>query len=268
MAIITLVSATGSPGVTTCALGLALAWPRDVVLVDGDQCASQAILAGYLHGVTTGGRGMTSLAQAYRDGVDLVTDLPSHLVSLGDAAGQDAPRRWFLPGFARPGSARLFEPVWPELMTALDALDRTGTDVIIDAGRWGSQGVPASVLAHSRCVGLVTRSSLRALAGLRLYTSDVAAASAGAAGCFSGLIVVGPGTPYSASEIAQQFGLPLWGDVPWQPEDAAGLSDGARVRPKAANRPLARSFAVAAANFRATAQRWDQRIGRAEVVYV
>ena len=34
MAVITLTSATGAPGVTTAALGLALTWPRDVLLVD------------------------------------------------------------------------------------------------------------------------------------------------------------------------------------------------------------------------------------------
>jgi len=261
MAIFTLVSATGSPGVTTSAIGLALAWPRDVVLVDGDRCASQAVLAGYLGGVATGGRGLTSLAQAYRDGIDLTTDLPSHLVPLGEPAA-DGPQRRFLPGFARPGSARLFEQVWPELLGALDDLDRQGTDVIIDAGRWGSQGLPPSVIAYSRCVALVTRSSLRSLAALRLYLPDVDKAVGGASGCFAGLFVVNPGAPYAAGEIAAQFGLPVWAEVPWQPDDAAGLSDGAQVRGRPANRPLARSFAVASAGLRVIAERWDERMTR------
>ena len=36
MALIVLTSASGSPGVTTTALGLALTWPRPVLLVEAD----------------------------------------------------------------------------------------------------------------------------------------------------------------------------------------------------------------------------------------
>ena len=36
MAVIALASASGSPGVTTTALGLALLWPRPVLLVEAD----------------------------------------------------------------------------------------------------------------------------------------------------------------------------------------------------------------------------------------
>lgn len=266
MAIITLVSATGSPGVTTCALGLALAWQRDVVLADVDAAASQAVLAGYLNGTATGGRGLTSLAQAFRDGVDLSGDLASHLISL---TADGAPvRRWFLPGFARPGSARLFEPVWDELATAFDDLDRQGIDVIVDAGRWGP-GLPAALLNRTRCLVFVTRSSLRALAALRLYVTDVSSALAGAEGCFPGLLVVGPSRPYSSGEIAKQFGLPVWAEVPWQVNDAATLSDGARSKSGSATRPLARSYAVAAGRLRGQAVQWESRLGRiGEVAHV
>ena len=36
MAVVALASASGSPGVTTTALGLALLWPRPVLLVEAD----------------------------------------------------------------------------------------------------------------------------------------------------------------------------------------------------------------------------------------
>ena len=39
MAVIVLVSASGSPGVTTAAVGLALSWPRPVLLVEADPTA-------------------------------------------------------------------------------------------------------------------------------------------------------------------------------------------------------------------------------------
>ena len=258
MAIFTLTCATGAPGVTTTALGLTLAWPRDAVLIDADRTASQAVLTGYLAGLSTGGRGLTSLAQAYRDGVDLASDLPSHMLPI-PAVPESAGQRWFVPGFARPGSSRLFEPVWPELINALADLDRQGIDAILDTGRWGAQGLPSAVLAHSRWLGLVTRSTLRSLAALRLYMPDVNAAASAQSGCAAELVVVGPGTPYPAAEIGKHFGWPV-SDVPWQPDDAAQLSDGTRDRPRAASRPLARAYAVLAAHLREIADRWNAQI--------
>ena len=38
MAMLLLVSPGGAPGLTTTALGLALSWPRDVILIDADPC--------------------------------------------------------------------------------------------------------------------------------------------------------------------------------------------------------------------------------------
>ena len=47
MALIVLTSAAGSPGVTTTAVGLALTWPRPVLLVEADPTGGSAVLAGY-----------------------------------------------------------------------------------------------------------------------------------------------------------------------------------------------------------------------------
>ena len=264
MAIFTLTCATGAPGVTTTALGLALAWPRDVVLVDADRCASQALLSGYMNGTSTGGRGLTSLAQSYRDGLDLATDLPSQMVPLPAGPGDDGAQvqRWFIPGFARPGSSNLFEPVWPELMLALSDLDRQGIDVVLDAGRWGSRGLAAGVVSQSRCLAVVTRSSLRALAALRLYAPDVTAAVAAESGCAAGMIIVGPGAPYSADEVSKHFGWPGWGELPWQPADAAVLSEDATAKGRFGNRPLARAYTTVAGRLRSIADRWDAQVGR------
>ena len=56
MAIVVLGSVSGSPGVTTLAVGLALAWPRSVVLADCDPGAHQAVLAGFLAGQSSAAR--------------------------------------------------------------------------------------------------------------------------------------------------------------------------------------------------------------------
>lgn len=68
MAIITLCSASGSPGVTTTALGLALSWTRPVILVEADPTGGSALLAGYLRGTTTPPDSLIDLALAHREG--------------------------------------------------------------------------------------------------------------------------------------------------------------------------------------------------------
>ncbi|MCL2652969.1 MAG: hypothetical protein FWD63_04175 [Propionibacteriaceae bacterium] len=246
---------TGAPGVTTTALGLTFAWPRDVVLVDADRAASQTLLAGYLNDVPTGGRGLTSLTQLWRDGLDLGSDLPKHMVTIPGTEAKTT-QHWFVPGFARPGSSTLFEPIWPELMDALASLDRQGIDVILDAGRWGSQGLPAATLANTRQLVMVTRSTLPALATLRLYLPDVTAATGATPSCNTQLVVVGPGAPYSAREIGDHFKSPT-DELPWQPEDAAYFSDGRPGGLRLDKRLLARSYAALAAKLRATVDRWD-----------
>ena len=50
MALFTLVSASGAPGVTTTALALAGGWPRPVTLVEADPRGGSSILAGFFKG--------------------------------------------------------------------------------------------------------------------------------------------------------------------------------------------------------------------------
>ncbi len=67
MSILLLTSTSGSPGVTTLAVGLALTWPRPILLADCDPGAHQAILAGYLAGRSASGKGLLRVAEAHRD---------------------------------------------------------------------------------------------------------------------------------------------------------------------------------------------------------
>ena len=52
MAIVCLTSASGSPGVTTTAVGMAFSWPRPVLLVEADPTGGSGVLAGFLRGTT------------------------------------------------------------------------------------------------------------------------------------------------------------------------------------------------------------------------
>ena len=105
MAILILTSTSGSPGVTTLAVGLALVWPRSVLLADCDPGAHQAVLAGYLAGQSPNGKGLLRVAEAHRDGRPLREVVVDQAIPLTDDTTE---RRLFLPGFTKPGSANLF----------------------------------------------------------------------------------------------------------------------------------------------------------------
>src|SRR4051812_49193723 len=119
MAILVLTSTAGSPGVTTLAVGLALTWPRPILLADCDPGAHQAILAGYLAGRSTGGKGLLRVAEAHRDRRPLREAVLDQTLPL--SIEQDI-RRLFLPGFTKPSSAAHFAGVWDDLAEAFDRL--------------------------------------------------------------------------------------------------------------------------------------------------
>ncbi|WP_296137339.1 hypothetical protein [uncultured Tessaracoccus sp.] len=225
MAVIVCTGGPGSPGVTTTALTLAITWPRDVLLADCDRDPSQAVLAGYLRGLDTGGRGLASVAQAHRQGLPLADELWVHTLPLRE--GEAATRR-FLAGFSHPGAVRLFEAAWTGLGEAFAALDARGVDVLVDAGRIGVHGLPLGLLTSADLVVVTVRSHLRSLAALRLHLPTLREQlGALPVAVPLGLAVVGPGMPYSSREIGQQFDVEPWLEIPHDPRAAAVLADGA-----------------------------------------
>ncbi len=239
MATIVLVSAGGAPGVTTTALGLALTWPRDVLLADCDRHPNQAVLAGYLRGLPAGGRGLSALAEAFRaDELGRPARLSEQTVLLDANA---SPSRRFLPGFTHPRSGVLFDPYWPRLAALFADLADQQTDVLVDWGRLDANGLPDALLATADAVLVVTRSGLPALAALRLAMPDLRESLASRT-AESWLLVVGGGRPYSAREIADHLQVPLLGDLPWDVSTAEVFSDGAEPPRKLAARPLWRGY--------------------------
>lgn len=243
MGIVVVASAGGSPGATTTALGLALTWPRDVVLADCDRHPSQAVLAGYLRGLPAGSQGLMGLSEALRarDGRSIVLD--EQLVWLATGPGT---QRRFLPGFTHPRSAMLFEPYWPRLVAQLADLGLQQTDAVVDWGRLDADGIPFSLLEGAHTVLLLTRSSLPALAAVRLALPSLAEAMSDV-GAELQLSVVGGARPYPAAEISEQLGVPLVADLPWDPGCAGVLSDGAPGSQRLAQRPLWRGLAALSA---------------------
>lgn len=241
MSILVLASANGAPGVTTTALGLALAWPRDCVLVDADRSAAHTVLAGYLSGQTAADGGLPVLFQAHRERLPLGPALRGAARPLPPTAPAEVEvrRPTFVSGFTHLGSIDLFESVWPVL---LESVRGEPFDLIVDAGRAGHHGLPAGLVAGADAVALVCRASLASLVGLRPHLPPLV--EAGAPGR-TGLVLVGPGRPYGAAEVAEQFGVPVLASLAWDPASAAALAEPAPLEKRWPRSPLGRSLAQA-----------------------
>ena len=200
MSVIVLTGGPGSPGVTTTSLGLTLCWPGDVMLSDCDRDPAQAIPAGYLRGLDLGGRGLAVLARLHREARGIGPELIRQTIAL---TREETTNRRFLPGFAQPGAVRLFDHIWPELAEAFTDLGTQGIDVIVDAGRLGHDGLPTALLEVADAIGFVLQSNLKSLAASRLYlpllVDQVHELPADRP---LGLVLVGPGRPYSTHEIS------------------------------------------------------------------
>ena len=251
MAILILTSAGGAPGVTTLALGLTLTWPRPVLLADCDPGAHQAVLAGYLQGQTSQGKGLLRVAEAHRDRRPLREVVLDQCLPL---TGEDGDRRLFLPGFTRPGSAAHFGAVWEDLADTFDRLGDVDLDVIVDAGRLGPLGLPAPLVERAALTSLVLTATLRSVMSARVHLPTLTESGRSTRHPL-GLIVIGEGHPYGRGEISKALGLPVLTDVARDPQSAVHLSDGT-TRPRRFDAsPLVRSLRSAATTLAATLQR-------------
>jgi hypothetical protein len=240
MAIFVLTSVSGSPGVTTLGIGLALAWPRSVLLADCDPGAHQAVLAGYLTGQSAGGKGLLRVAEAHRERRPLREVIVDQALPLADDPQHS---RRFLPGFARPGSAAIFGAVWPDLVDAFDELGSIGVDVLIDAGRLGPLGLPGPLAEAAALTGLVLRSDLRSVVSAQIHLPIMLAdQDQTAAEARLGLLVVGEGMPYAAAEIGRALGVRPLAAIPYDMAAAGHLSDGRARTRKFAGSAFARAL--------------------------
>lgn len=223
MAVIVLTSATGAPGVTTTVVALALAWPRPCLVIEADLTGGSSIIAGYLQGSVPHDRGLVDLAMALRRG-SLTEGLHQASIPLGYS-----PQARLVPGLTTPAQVATVQPLWEPMALVLRGLERTGTDVIIDAGRLGAPGGPGPLLREADQVLLVTGTQLPGIPALpgraRMLREEFARKGTGDDAL--GLLVVGERRPYSAGELAKFTHLPVVTTMAWDPENAAAFSLGA-----------------------------------------
>jgi hypothetical protein len=255
MAIIALVSAKGSPGVTTAALACTLTWHHRVILAECDP-AGGSIMAGYLAGALPGPRGIGELAVAeLRDG-NLEEAFWSQLVDL------DAPKRerLLLPGVVDPAQAGSVIPLWQRFADFFAALGkgRPAYDVIADCGRLHVAGAPWPILRAADVVLVVTAARLPSLANsqatIRAIERDFAEHRVPAGSLR--LLLVGDG--HSRSEVSRALRVPVIEHLPHDPRTAEVLCYGGTVR---SSRPLMRAAGALEVPVRALLDRRRARLG-------
>jgi hypothetical protein len=210
MAVIALCSAQGSPGVTTTALGLAFAWRRDVLVVDADPTGSSAVMAGWLRGRIPQNTGLIDLA--------FTTGSLTEMIRANTMALDSSGRVEFLPGPQSNAQALACRDLWSPLRAALAEQEDRERDVIVDAGQLGVPGSPQSLLDDADLTLLVTRTHLPAVAGARAWAEVIRREEPWRN---PGLLLVGPGQPYTARNIAKVLGLPVIATVADDPATAA-----------------------------------------------
>lgn len=239
MALIVLTSASGSPGVTTSAVGLSLTWPRPALLVEADPTGGSSVLAGYLRGLTAPTASLIDLALAHRHG-QLEQAIPEAAVRIDGTSAS------LLPGTRSHTQAPSLVPLWEPLSAALKTLERTGQDVIVDAGRLGLAGFPEPLLYAADLCLLTVRSDLVSLSGARSWAQTLRVGFERVGGSASlGVLMVGEGDPYSAREVRKVLQIPVIASLAWDSAAAQVFGRGAKALRKFDTSPLVRSLAAA-----------------------
>lgn len=210
-----LVSAKGSPGVTTAALALASSWPRTALLLEADPFGGD-VRAGL-------GRGEWPLSAGL---AEVVVDLRS--ADIHEALNQRVhrPAPYAPPVLAGLGCVGQAPSVpWSRLGAELARL--AGADVVADCGRFTPVDGVAPLLQVCDALVLVTNSSLRAVrAAARIAPQLQAELAVAPDDPHVMVLVVGADCPYSVAEIAQGCRLPPLGELPDDRRAAGVWSDG------------------------------------------
>lgn len=239
MAVICLTSASGSPGVTTTAVGLAFCWPRPVLLVEADPTGGSGILAGFLKGTTPYDAGLLELALSPLGVGDALRDVVQPL----------SPSVSLVAGTRTHAQAAALRDVWEPLAGALAELEENGQDVIVDAGRLGLADSPQPLLELADLTLLTTRTSLPAISAARSWAESVRQPATGWR--HSGLLLVADGQPYRGSEVSKVLGMPVVAALPDDPEAAAVYHRGAAPPRHFETGPYGRGLQAAAQSIRA-----------------
>ena len=218
MAVISLLSAKGSPGVTTAVIALTMAWrgthpDRCAIAMDLDPIGGDTA-GGVLRGAVSASAGILPLATSRdMDSHDALDSASVYLRADGSAR--------LVPGVPDEARAAALPLAWDVLADVRADLHQAGTDVLVDVGRVDQATSAASWLVDADLAVLVVRPTLPAVIAAHRLAAQWPARRAPLH-----LVVVDGGSPYTANEVAAAVGGPLLGVIPFDPASARVHSEG------------------------------------------
>ena len=208
--LLTLISAKGSPGVTTSAAALAAIGALDRAAQGVNQGVDLVELdpsGGDIEPLTgvTGESGLLGAASDLR-----VEALPEHTVQAPRGV-----RSLLAPTSSREANATVVAALegWGAALSILDGI------AVVDGGRWEAAQPAADRLSGSDLVAMVCRPDARGVEHVRHIASDVRAAVYPAPVV---LVTVGD-QPYKVGEVAEAINVPGCGALAWDPRGATAL---------------------------------------------
>lgn len=250
--LIAVVSSKNSPGATTTALALTLAWPRPALLAELDPRGGD-ILWGYGRGQNVGGAGLLRLQLTSRSHSP-AESVWSEVIELPVPAPVKTPgvdgRRWWLPGLTEPRQVGTVN--WALVVRMLRAVD-DGADVVADCGSvYGNpERAPRAAWAGADLVVLTVRPTLAGVHAARnaaqILREDLMTSGLGPDRLVS--VVVGCAYGYPLSQVVDELQdcAPVLGDLPYDPDAADTLGGLRDQRPRFARSSLLRHAGKVAA---------------------
>lgn len=228
MPIVVLTQAAGSPGTSTTALGLTLAWPSQAILVEADPAGSTIVSGWYRSSITSTERNLINVVTGgYRSDEDMAEKLLGQCTIMDGVQDQT---RLFMIGLVDPAQAPALQDWWELIGQGFRALSDQGWTVIVDAGRLTQASYPMPLLAEADQVLLVCRGTLASMLRSHPMAGQLQQTLAGYGRADRlGLTVIDSGhgaLGYSAGDGGKAFRTTLSLAIPEDREGAAVLSDG------------------------------------------
>ncbi|MGX1727923.1 hypothetical protein ACWIGE_14780 [Streptomyces diastaticus] len=246
MAVIALVGTPGAPGATTTALALLRSWPlpdgQRIVLAECDPDGS-AVLPGLLRGEVPADHGLSKLT-ASATGQALADAFWRQLLYLENDEARPEQNRMLLAGITDHADTVRLQPVWGQLSDLFQAIDPNRTTVLVDLGRAGPFGASGVLAMRADAVLLVVRGTMRGLQAAKSRVGRLRQLldAEGRGVDALGLVLVEEG-PYTRREVQSALEVPVVMALPYVPQEAAVLSDGAPEGRKFLSGKLMRSAA-------------------------
>ncbi|PZR03489.1 MAG: hypothetical protein DI536_35955 [Archangium gephyra] len=240
MAVVSLFSFSGAPGVTTAAIASMYSWPRPAIVLEADTSRPSAVLPGLLEGQHDHSRGLSGISVAQQRGELTPQTVVDEAVAVGES-------RWVVPGFSNQAAGAGTTALWGELAGTLSAFNSAAMDVIIDLGRLVPGDARLPLLQVSDAVVLVIEPVLPdiAAAAPRMPEIRERLRQVGREDALALLTVQVPYRGYTAAEVQAQLGIPAIGEIAHDSRNAAVYSLGAPAGSRFASSEFVKSTRAA-----------------------